>query len=214
MSKLALADIFVLIDPTAPGYTIDGSNPQWTEGLYNCYAAVIDAMQKITTLFGFLVGDDIARSPAAISALTRAAVRDMKDYITSKAYRKIPLGYGTSDNGNSHGVAQYLACGDPATAVDFLGINNRGWCESYNYDTSGYRAMTSAYSLYPAPTFLAACGCLPSKVGATEDFSEISYIYCNMTPVMSGGFFSELFSVNDSAPCGKSRCRKVWKMGY
>lgn len=211
MASLASASIYVLIDLTAPGYTIDGDNPQWTEGLYNRYTAVIDVMQEFNNTFGFLVGDDIAGSPNEISAFIRAAVRDMKHYIASKGYRSIPVGYAASDNGSTHGIAQYLACGDPSTAVDFLGINNRGWCGSDNYNTSGYRAMTSAYSLYPVPTFLAAYGCLSSDSGATEDFSEIAYIYCNMLPVLSGGFFYEYFSVNESAQYGKPRRRRVWK---
>ncbi len=134
-------------------------------------------------------------------------MRDMKHYIASKGYRSIPVGYAASDNGSTHGIAQYLACGDPSTAVDFLGINNRAWCESDDYDTSGYNAMKSAYSLYPVPTFLAAYGCLSSDSGATEGFSEIAYIYCHMLPVLSGGFFYEYFSVNDSAPYGKPRRR-------
>ncbi|KAL9077774.1 MAG: hypothetical protein Q9161_000146 [Pseudevernia consocians] len=199
MASLASASIFVLIDLTAPGYIIDGSNPQWTEGLYNRYTAVIDAMQVFNNTFRFLVGDDIAGPPNKISPFIRAAVRDMKNYMASKGYRNIPVGYAASDNGSTHGIAQYLACGDPSTAVGFLGINNRGWCEPDNYDTSGYRAMTSAYSLYPVPTFLAAYGCLSSDPGATEDFSEIAYIYCDMLPVMSGGFFYDFFSVNESS---------------
>ena len=213
MASLASASIFVLIDLTAPGYIIDGSNPQWTEELYNRYTAVIDAMHVFNNTFGFLVGDDIAGPPNKISPFIRAAVRDMKNYMASKGYRNIPVGYAASDNGSTHGIAQYLACGDPSKAVDFLGINNRGWCEPDNYDTSGYRAMTSAYSLYPVPTFLAAYGCLSSDPGATEDFSEIAYIYCSMLPVISGGFFYDFFSVNESSQYGKPPLRRVWKRG-
>lgn len=207
MAALAEANIYVLIDLTAPGYTIDGSNPQWNEGLYNRYTAVIDAMQGFSNTFGFLVGDDIAGSPTVISAFIRAAVRDMKKYIYYKNYRNIPVGYAASDDGSTGGIAQYLACGDQNTAVDFLGINNRGWCETDNYDTSGYRAMLSAYSNYPVPTFLAAYGCLSFDSGLTEDFFEIAYIYGNLTTVMSGGLFYEFFSVNESARYGKLRCR-------
>lgn len=206
MASLAEANIYVLVDLTAPGYTIDGRNPQWNEGLYNRYTAVIDAMQEFNNTFGFLVGDDIAGSPHEISAFIRAAVRDMKDYIASKGYRNIPVGYAASDNGSSLGIAQYLACGDPSTAVDFLGINNREWCKFDDYDTSGYSAMTSAYSKYPVPTFLASYGCLSSEAGLTEDFSEIAYIYdSNMTTIMSGGLFYGFFSTNESARYGKPR---------
>ena len=209
MVALSNAQIYVLIDLTAPGNTISGGNPQWTEGLYNRYTAVIDAMHGFNNTLGFLVGDDITGPPSEISAFIRAAVRDMKSYIASKDYRSIPVGYATSDNGSSNGVAKYLACGDPSTAVDFLGINNRGWCDSDNYDTSGYKAMTSDYSLYPVPTFLAAYGCLSSDSDATNRFPEIAYIYCNMLPVISGGFFYDFFSVNESAPYGKLGRRTI-----
>ena len=163
-------------------------------------------MQGFNNTLGFLVGDDIAGSPKEISAFVRAAVRDMKKYMSSNGYRHIPVGYATSDNGSAHGIAQYLACGDPTTAVDFLGINARGWSGSDNYETSRYRAMTSAYSLYPVPTFLAAYGCLSSNSDPIENFSEIAYIHCEMLSVMSGGVFYGFFSVNGSAPYGKWRC--------
>lgn len=63
MASLVSANIYVFIDLTAPGYTIDGANPQWNEGLSNCYTAVIDAMPEFNNTLGFLVGDDIAGLP-------------------------------------------------------------------------------------------------------------------------------------------------------
>lgn len=159
----------------------------------------------------FLVDDDIAGSPTVISAFIEAAVPDMKKYIANKGYRTISAGYANSDNGSTNGIAQYLACGNQSTAVDFLGISNRGRCEFDNYDTSGYRVMTSFYSDYPVPTFLAAHGCLSSGSGPTEDFSEVPYIYgTNMTTVMPGGFFYDFCSLNKSARHGQSRRQRVW----
>lgn len=213
MHSLATANIYVLIDLTAPGYTIGGHKPQWTEALYNRYTAVIDAMQGYNNTFGFLVGDDIAGSPSTISPFIRAAVRDMKNYIADNDYRNIPVGYAASDNGSAHGIAQYLVCGERSTAIDFLGINNREWCEYDDYNTSGYRALTSAYSLYPVPTFLAEYGCVSSDSGSTEDFSEIDYLYGKMTPVMSGGFYYGYFSVNVSTSYGKRERLRAWQSG-
>ena len=51
--------------------------------------------------------------------------------------------------------------------------------------------MTSAYSLYPVPIFIAAYGSLSFDSGPKKDFSEIAYISCNKLPVMSCGLFYE-----------------------
>lgn len=105
-------------------------------------------------------------------------------------------------NGSTHGISHYLACDEQSTAVAFLGINNRGWCGYDNYNTPGYRAMTSAYALCPVPTFLAEYESVSPDTGPTENFSEIAYSYGNLTPVMSGGFFYGYFSVNASSQYG------------
>lgn len=142
-------------------------------------------MQGFSNTLGFLVGDDVVGCPSEISAFIRAAVRDLKALVAYNNDRHYPVGYAASDNGSTHGITQYLACGNSSTAVDFLGINNRGWCEVDDYETSGYRAMISTYSPYPVPTFLTAYGCLSYKSGSTERFSEIAYIDGgNMTTVM------------------------------
>ena len=136
-------------------------------------------MHGFNNTLEFLVGDDVPGSPNKTSAFIRAAVRDMKSYIASKICKSISVGYATSDNGWTNGIAKYLACVNPNTAIDFLNINNREWCESNNYDTSRYKAMASAYSLYPVPTFLAAYGCLSSGSGAIDRSPEIAYDCCN-----------------------------------
>lgn len=103
------------------------------------------------------------------------------------SYRNIPVGYAAVIVAvPRYGIAQYLACGDQNTAVDFLGIYNRKWCKHDTYDTSCYRAMISAHSRYPVPNFLAEYGCLSFE---SENLSEVACIYgSNLTMVMSGGF--------------------------
>lgn len=83
-------------------------------------------MQKQNDTFEFLVGADIADFPTKISAFIKVAVRDMIKHVTSKGYISIPAEYATNGNDSTYEIAQYLAYGDPSTAVDFLDINNRG----------------------------------------------------------------------------------------
>ena len=198
MDIFANSGIYVLLDLTAPGYTIDGDHPEWNQKLWNRYTQVIDAMQVYNNTLGFIVGDDIFGPPSRSSAFIRAVVRDMKSYIAYKGYRKIPVGYSATDYGDSQGIARYLTCGNQSTAIDFLGIKDRSWCKYDSFESSGYAELTTAYSNYTVPVFLSEYGC--DDPGRVEDFSEKASIYSTqMMSVLSGAFFYGYFSTNESS---------------
>ena len=59
------------------------------------------------------------------------------------------------------------------------------------------------------PAFLTEYGRLSFDSSRTENFSEIAYVYDDMTTVMSGDLFYDFFSANDSAPYGEPRSQRV-----
>ena len=192
MALLARAGIYVMVDLTAPGYTLDILNPVWNNVLYNSYTSVIDTMHNYTNLLGFVLGDDVVGgiNQNDSGPYLKAAVRDMKAYIRQENYRPIPVGY-VSDNSLS-----YLNCGDKSDDnIDFWGANNRHWCADFETENAykSYANATSVLSAYPVPVFVAAYSCATPSL---RDFSEIDVIYGQMmSPVWSGGIFYQYFSV-------------------
>jgi len=94
-------------------------------------------------------------------------------------YREIPIGYSHADVAGLRPVLQnYLACGDPAQAIDFFGLvrsplnkiderrhwtsrtqsnllqNAYEWCGASTYTQSGYQALYEQTVNYPVPIFM------------------------------------------------------------
>ena len=134
----------------------------------------------------------ITHSNTAASAFVKAAVRDTKAYISGKGYRKIPVGYSANDDSITRvAIAEYFACGDSSSAVDFYGINMYEWCGNSTYQTSGYEARTQEFSNYSVPIFFSEYGC---NVPQPRIFTEVQAIYSSpMTDVWSGGIVYEWF---------------------
>lgn len=90
-------------------------------------------------------------------------------------------------------IPDYLNCGDERdNNIDFWGANIRSWCRSSNFNNSGYANVTSDFSSFPVPVFLAAYGC---PTASSRDFSEIVTIYGHlMSSVWSGGIIYQYFS--------------------
>lgn len=77
---------------------------------------------------------------------------DMKQYIQSRSYRSIPVGYSAADvSTNQYLMAQYMDCGDANTISDFYSINNYEWCDPSSYTQSGWSALVELYSNYSLP---------------------------------------------------------------
>lgn len=208
MALFAQAGIYVIVDLMAPGYLITAANPIWNKVLYNRYTSVIDMMHNYTNLLGFILGDNIIDGIGQNDSgpYIKAAVRDMKAYIRQKKYRPIPVGYVHGDyplDGTSSAfsvdatvISTYLNCGDKSDEnIDFWGTNSRNWCMDSNYTSSGFADLTSEFSAYSIPVFLAAYGCY---IAASRDFSEIVDIYGPlMSPIWSGGIIYQYFSSSD-----------------
>jgi hypothetical protein len=202
MSQLASADIYVVADLSEPGTSIESNNPEWDVTLYNRYTGVVDALQKYKNVLGFFAGNEniSANNQTAAAAFVKAAVRDVKGYISSQNYRRtLGVGYATADVPSRNELAHYFAC-EPgnsgnSTQIDFWGYNVYSWCGDSNYAASSYGERVDFFSDYPVPVFFAEYGCIEGvEGGATHrPFTEVQVLYGNMTGVFSGGIVYEWF---------------------
>jgi hypothetical protein len=193
MAQLQQAGIYVLVDlPT--NLTINSTNPTWNLDLYNSWTQRIDAFAKFNNVLGFFAGKDVvtdsSNSPAA--AFVKAAVRDLKAYMSSRKYRTIPVGYEINAADNYDSVPSYMTCGGNASAtIDFLGISDFNLCS--NNTSSSFDLIMELYGSYPVPVFFADYGCRDAA-GNPRQFEEVQYIYGNpMANVTSGGIVYEYF---------------------
>ncbi|RDW67993.1 putative glycophospholipid-anchored surface glycoprotein GAS1 [Coleophoma cylindrospora] len=191
--------IYVFQDLSNPDTSINRDSPSWDTTLYSEYAAVVDAMANYTNVIGFFAGNEVSNSPnnTDASAFVKAAVRDMKEYISTKNYRSIGVGYATNDDANIRiNLAHYFNCGDAADAIDFWGYNIYSWCGDSSYTESGYDQRTLEFANYSVPAFFAEYGC---NSVTPRPFTEVQAIYgSNMTNVWSGGIVYEWFQETNS----------------
>ncbi|KAL6710184.1 1 3-beta-glucanosyltransferase gel4 [Coniothyrium glycines] len=202
MAQLASADIYVIADLGEPATSIRSNDPEWDVTLYNRYTQVVDALQKYNNVVGFFAGNENVSSAnqTAAAAFVKAAVRDVKQYISNQKYRStLGVGYATADVPARDELAHYFAC-EPdnsgnQTAIDFWGYNVYSWCGESNYAASSYGERVDFFSDYPVPVFFAEYGCIEGVTGGAtrRPFTEVEVLYGNMTGVFSGGIVYEWF---------------------
>ncbi|KAL1592574.1 1 3-beta-glucanosyltransferase gel4 [Nothophoma quercina] len=202
MAQLASADIYVIADLGEPGTSIVSDDPEWDVTLYQRYTSVVDNLQKYKNVLGFFAGNENVSSAnqTTAAAFVKAAVRDVKGYISSQGYRStLGVGYATADVPTRDELAHYFAC-EPgntgnATAIDFWGYNVYSWCGNSSYSASSYGERVDFFSDYPVPVFFAEYGCIEGiDGGATHrPFTEVEVLFGNMTSVFSGGIVYEWF---------------------
>lgn len=203
MNLFARSGIYVILDLSEPRNSINSADPSWNLKLFSRYSKVIDAMHHYPNLLGFFAGNEVILDTENTHSapFVKAAVRDVKSYIKYKGYREILVGYATNDHQFTRiPVANYFACGDFNTIVDFFGINIYEWCEPTSYETSGYRDRVEDFRHYNVPLFFSEYGCniVNGKPGV-RTFQQVSHIYSEkMMSVFSGGIVYEWFqNVND-----------------
>lgn len=190
MRQLSDAGIYVIADLSQPQLSINRDTPSWNDDLLNRYTSVIDTMQGYDNTLGFFAGNEVANQPnnTQASAFVKAAVRDSKNYIASRGYRNIGVGYAANDDeAIVDNMALYFACegDDPASQVDFWGYNIYSFCGDSSFEESNYREHTDFYSSYPVPVFLAEYGCNEVQ---PRPFNDVPVLYGpQMADVWSGG---------------------------
>ncbi|GKZ75548.1 1,3-beta-glucanosyltransferase gas1 [Aspergillus niger] len=194
MQLLADAGIYVIADLSNTSVAIDRSDPAWQLTLYNRYTSVIDAMAGYNNTLGFFAGNEIANSVGTTEAMpyVKAAIRDMKTYISNKGYRTIGVGYATADVSSIRAdLADYINCQSESVGIDFFGYNIYSWCGDSTYAESGYKARTEEFANYSVPVFFSEYGC---NSVTPRTFTEVAALYGDtMSQVWSGGIVYEYF---------------------
>lgn len=189
MNLFAENGIYIIADLSEPALSISRTDPSWTVSLYDRYTSVVDMMQNYTNTLGFFAGNEVTNNNTNTNAspYVKAAIRDVKAYISDKNYRSIPVGYSTNDDSATRGyLADYFTCGNTSVSADFYGINMYEWCGSDStFSSSGYKDRTEEFSNFTVPVFFSEYGC---NVPSPRVFDEVTSLFStNMTDVWSGG---------------------------
>lgn len=199
MNALDAAGIYVIADLSVPGESINRDSPSWTTDLYTRYTGVIDNLGQYQNTLGFFAGNEVTnnKTNSNSAAFVKAAVRDMKSYITSKNFgRWIGVGYATNDDADTRDLlANYFNCGtDQTAAVDFWGYNIYEWCGQSTFQSSGYQERTQAFANYSVPAFFSEYGCNNPGGANGRVFQDTPVLYSDlMNKVWSGGIVYEYF---------------------
>jgi len=193
MNALSAAGIYLILDVNTPHYSINRAEPaaSYNDVYLQSVFATIDAFAKYDNTLAFFSGNEVVNDgPSSASApYVKATTRDMRQYIGSRGYRKIPVGYSAADvNTNRLEMAEYMNCGTDDERSDFFAFNDYSWCDPSSYTISGWDQKVKNFTGYGIPLFLSEYGCNTN----TRKFEEVASLYgTDMTPVYSGGLVYE-----------------------
>jgi len=199
MSALEDAGIYLVLDTDNSLYSLNRDDP--SESYNSVYLqsvfATVDAFQNYTNTLAFLSGNEVINEPSNTDCAPyiKAVTRDMKQYIGSRGYRAIPVGYSAADvPSNQQILADYLNCGTSDERADFYSINDYSWCDPSSFTISGWDTLVQNYTGYGIPLFMSEFGCITN----TRTFQEVGSLYStNMSSVFSGGLVYEYSDEGD-----------------
>jgi len=197
MNALAAAGIYLILDTDNSLYSLNRDDP--SESYNSVYLqsvfATIDAFQGYSNTMAFLSGNEVINSDNTTDCApyVKSVTRDMKQYIGSRGYRAIPVGYSAADISSSaidqqQVLGNYMNCGTDDQRSDFYSINDYSWCDPSSFTQSGWDQLVANYTNYGIPLFMSEYGCITN----TRTFQEVSALYnTEMTNVFSGGLVYE-----------------------
>ncbi|KAL5355257.1 Glucanosyltransferase-domain-containing protein [Aspergillus floccosus] len=193
MNALADAGIYLVLDVNTPKYSLNRADPEASyNDVYLQYIfATVDAFAKYKNTLAFFSGNEVINDGPSSKAApyVKAVTRDLRQYIRSRNYRSIPVGYSAADiDTNRLQMAQYMNCGTDDERSDFFAFNDYSWCDPSSFTTSGWDQKVKMFTGYGLPLFLSEYGCNTN----TRKFEEVSALYSTkMTGVYSGGLVYE-----------------------
>ncbi|KAF1848089.1 glycoside hydrolase family 72 protein [Cucurbitaria berberidis CBS 394.84] len=196
MKLLDDAGIYLALDANTPKYSLNRESAQTLHRSYNdvylqSVFATIDAFANYNNLLLFFSGNEVINDKNNTNAapFIKAVTRDMKQYISNKHSRTIPVGYSAADVAeNIELQALYFNCGTDDERSDFFAFNDYSWCDPSSFTISGWDQKVKTYKDYSKPIFLSEFGCITNK----RQWGEIASLYhSNMTSVYSGGLVYE-----------------------
>jgi hypothetical protein len=193
MTALAEAGIYLVLDVNTPLYSLNRATPAVSYNavyLQNVFAT-IDAFANYTNTLAFFSGNEVINDDTTTSAApyVKATTRDMRQYLTERGHRQIPVGYSAADvDSNRMDMAHYMNCGTDDERSDFFAFNDYSWCDPSSFETSGWDVKVKNFTGYGIPIFLSEFGCITN----TRTFGAIAALYnTEMTGVYSGGLVYE-----------------------
>ncbi|KAI9884547.1 MAG: beta-glucanosyltransferase [Watsoniomyces obsoletus] len=193
MSALADAGIYLMLDVNTPLYSINRANPRRSYNdvyLQNVFATV-DMFSKYDNVLAYFSGNEVINDAGTTQAapFVKAVTRDIRQYLGTRGYRKIPVGYSAADvSENRKEMADYMNCGTDDERSDFFAFNDYSWCDPSDFKKSGWDQKVKNFTDYGLPLFLSEYGCNTNK----RQFGEVASLYSSsMTAVFSGGLVYE-----------------------
>ncbi|OTB07001.1 glycoside hydrolase family 72 protein [Hypoxylon sp. CI-4A] len=194
MQELNDAGIYLVLDVNNPKYSIVRYTPapSYNDVYLQSIFATIDEFAKYDNTLAFFSGNEVINDkPESVKSApyVKATTRDMRQYIGSRGYRKIPVGYSAADvSSNRMQTADYFNCGSDDERSDFFAFNDYSWCSPSSFQQSGWDQKVKNFTGYGLPIFLSEWGCTTN----TRDFSELGALMGDdMTGVYSGGLLYE-----------------------
>ncbi|KAI9803055.1 MAG: beta-glucanosyltransferase [Piccolia ochrophora] len=193
MNALADAGIYLVLDVNTPKYSLRRDKPDQSYNdvyLQNIFATV-DKFAPYSNTLAFFSGNEVINDEKSTSAApyVKAVTRDIRQYIGSMGYRKIPVGYSAADvEENRVEMAAYMNCGPDDERSDFFAFNDYSWCDPSDFEESGWNQKVETFKDYSIPLFLSEWGCNTNK----RTFGAASSLYSeDMSGVFSGGLVYE-----------------------
>ncbi|OGM47314.1 glycolipid-anchored surface protein 5 precursor [Aspergillus bombycis] len=193
MNALADAGIYLVLDVNTPKYSLNRASPKisYNENYLQYIFATVDAFAGYKNTLAFFSGNEVINDGPSSKAApyVKAVTRDLRQYIRSRNYREIPVGYSAADiDTNRLQMAQFMNCGTDDERSDFFAFNDYSWCDPSSFTTSGWDKKVENFTSYGLPLFLSEYGCNTNK----RQFQEVSSLYStDMTAVYSGGLVYE-----------------------
>lgn len=156
MSALADSGIYLILDINSPKYSLNRADPSPSYNdvyLQNIFATV-DAFAKYDNVLAFLSGNEVINDAGSTNAapFVKAVTRDIRQYIRTRGYRTIPVGYSAADvSENRREMADYMNCGPDDERSDFFAFNDYSWCDPSSFTVSGWDQKVKNFSDYSIP---------------------------------------------------------------
>ena len=97
MNALADAGIYLVLDVNTPKYSINRASPEisYNDKYLQYIFATVDKFAKYKNTLAFFSGNEVINDgPSSITApYVKAVTRDLRNYLSARNYRKIPVGY-------------------------------------------------------------------------------------------------------------------------
>lgn len=156
MQLLADNGIYLVLDVNNPKYSINRADPgiSYNAMYLQSVFATVEMFAKYSNVLAFFSGNEVIndeKDTDKSAPYVKAVTRDMKNYMSARGLRKVPVGYSAADvSQNRMQTAHYFNCGSDDARSDFFAFNDYSWCNS-NFKTSGWDQKVKNFTDYGLP---------------------------------------------------------------